>query len=114
MSLADIALEVNADQARRVMVDTWGHLAPSKGKTYPLNMVVAVGHFDALNPIVLTCTIADEADCGPWFFNAVNTFISDRLGRDENSGKLFRFVGHWRNYRFVGKFQEISLDASRG
>lgn len=101
-----------ADRYQEVKIDTWGHLAPKKGATYPLTMVVAVGHFDALNPIVLTCDISDDADCGPWFFDSVNEFISARVGKDENSGKLFEFKGHWRNYRFVGRFRELPPSTS--
>ncbi len=110
MGMADAAALIAQDQYQAVKVDTWGHLAPKKGRRYPLRMIVAVGHFDCLNPIVLRCDIADDAGCGPWFYDSINEFISESVGSDENSGKLFEFNGHWRNYRFVGKFKVMSLD----
>lgn len=111
MGLADIAAQVNADYANEVKINTWGHLAPEKGKTYPIQMTAAVGYFndDTLNPILLTCGPEDGPWYGPWFYDSVREFLSDRLGKDQNSGKLFAFTGHWRNYRFVGKFKKIKL-----
>ena len=113
MGLADVAALIQNDQRQRVMQDTWGHLAPEKGKKYPIEFTAAVGYFseDTLNPILLSCGPEDGPWYGPWFYEAVQEFLSDHLGEDENSGKIFRFVGHWRNYKFVGKFRQIKLAA---
>lgn len=109
--MADVAALLEGDRRKQVRIETWGHLAPRKGIKYPLEMVIAVGYFDCLNPIVLHCKASDDIDCGPWFYDSVNEFISEKVGSDANSGKLFRFVGYWRNYKFVGKFRQIKLAA---
>lgn len=105
--MADAAARYMVDRRAEVKIETWGHLAPKKGTKYPLRLIVAVPYFDSLNPVVLRCEITEEADCGPWFYDSVHEFISERLGSDENSGKLFEFNGHWRNYKFIGKFREL-------
>lgn len=105
MGMADIAAQMNAEYAYGVSVATWGHLAPEKGVKYPIEFTVCVGFFsdDVLNPTLLACS-EDGPWYGPWFYDAVREFVSHRIGKDENSGKVFRFRGHWRNYKFVGKF----------
>lgn len=109
MGLADVAAQLDADRRSQVRIETWGHLAPQKGIKYPIQFVAAVGYFsnDALNPVLLTCGPEDGPWYGPWFYDAVREFLSERLGSEENSGKLFSFEGHWRNYRFVGKFKKV-------
>lgn len=111
MGLADVAALLQADQAAAVRADTWGHLAPKKGEKYPVEMVVAVGFFseDVRNPVLLSCGPVDGPWDGPWFYDSVRDFISESLGKDENESKIFRFVGHWRNYKFVGKFTQLGL-----
>jgi len=107
MSMAHACALIDADNRYAAKIDTWGHMAPSKNVKYPIHFVAAVGFFDCLNPVLLTCGPDDGPWDGPWFYDAVNEFISDRIGKDENSGKIFSFEGHWRNYRFVGKFSQI-------
>ena len=109
MGLADVAALLEQDQRRAVRIDTWGHLAPIKNVKYPIEMTAAVGYFDALNPILLTCIPVDGPWDGPWFYDSINEFLSKRLGQEKNEGKIFRFVGHWRNYKFVGKFTQLKL-----
>jgi hypothetical protein len=63
-----------AEEAYReaVLRDTWGHLAPEKGRSYPGRIVFSFGVYDSgdLNPTVLVCDFG-ELDGGPWFYNAV-------------------------------------------
>lgn len=107
MGLADVAAQIDADRRREVRIETWGHMAPEKGKKYYIQMTAAVGYFndDIMNPVLLTCGPENGPWYGPWFYDAVREFLSERLGKDENSGKVFSFTGHWRNYRFVGKWK---------
>ena len=107
MGMPDSVAQYRADRHREVKIDTWGHLAPREGTKYPLRLVVAVPYFDSLNPVVLRCEVTEEADYGPWFYDSVHDFISEKVGDDKNSGKLYEFKGHWRNYKFVGKFREL-------
>lgn len=111
MSLADVAALLYADQMAVVKADTWGHMAPLKGIVYPIEMVAVVGYFseDILNPVLLSCGPTDGPWDGPWFCDSVREFLSDKIGKDANAGKIFRFVGHWRNYRFVGKFTQVNV-----
>lgn len=111
MGMADVCALIAQDQYEAVKVDTWGHLAPQKGIKYPIEFTAAVGWFadDISNPILLSCGPADGPWYGPWFYDSVREFISEHIGKDENEGKLFRFAGYWRNYKFVGKFKRIAL-----
>lgn len=109
MGMADVAAQFMADRRKEVRIETWGHMAPEKGVTYPIQFVAAVGYFneDVLNPVLLSIAV-EGPWYGPWFYDSVREFLSNRLGNDKNEGKLFRFVGHWRNYKFVGKIKEIT------
>ena len=111
MGMQHVVAQYEQDRYEEVKIDTWGHLAPQKGVTYPITFTAAVGWFseDILNPILLSCGPADGPWYGPWFYESVREFISDRLGKEENEGKIFRFVGHWRNYQFVGTFKQVTL-----
>lgn len=107
MGLEHVAATLQADAMYAVKVDTWGHLAPEKNKKYPIQLTAAVGYFSDsyLNPILLTCS-EDGPWHGPWFYDSINEFLSESIGEEDNSGKVFSFVGHWRNYRFIGKWKE--------
>lgn len=97
-----------------VLRDTWGHLAPEKGKSYPGRIVFSFGVYDSgdLNPTVLVCDFGeadDELDGGPWFYNALNEFL-DRFTPGE-PGCIYEWVGTCRNYKFRGKKPRLLLDA---
>lgn len=92
-----------------VLADTWGHLAPIKDKTYKGRLVVAVGCLgsDPLNPTLLAVELGD-LDCSPWFYNAVNDFISDSdIGTEDNAGCIYEWLGAFRNYMFKGSWRLI-------
>jgi hypothetical protein len=113
MGLRDVTSLIEQDQREAVKIDTWGHLAPHRNVRYPIEFTAAVGWFadDISNPILLSCGPKEGPWYGPWFYDSVREFLSEKIGKDENEGKIFRFVGHWRNYRFVGKFKEIVIPA---
>ena len=114
MSLAHACALIENDRRQEVKVDTWGHLAPQKGVKYPIEFVAVVGYFseNILNPVLLSCGPENGPWYSPWFYDSVNGFLSDRIGKNENEGKIFRFTGHWRNYKFVGKFRRARLEAA--
>jgi hypothetical protein len=116
MGMADVVALIAQDQYEAVKIETWGHLAPAKNVAYPVEFVAAVGWFsdDISNPILLSCksmALGEEEGpfYGPWFYDSVREFISERLGKDKNEGRIFRFTGHWRNYKFVGKFKQLRI-----
>lgn len=109
MGLANVAAQYIADRKQEIKIETWGHLAPHKNTKYPIQLIAVVGYFneDVLNPVVLRVE-NDGPWYSPWFYESVREFLSERIGKEANEGKLFRFEGHWRNYRFIGKFREIA------
>jgi hypothetical protein len=105
-----------AEYHATVMTATWGHLAPSKNKTYSGHLTFAVGIFgsDNLNPIVLECEFknrsGEELDSSPWFYDAMMDFMQSL---ETEAGAVYRFVGTFRNYKFKGTIQRLRLEAAR-
>jgi hypothetical protein len=88
-------------QREQVLQDTWGHLAPLKNKSYAGTIVFAVGCFgnDPLNPIALYCEFKG-LEISPWFFDCMSEFLSKE---NTEEGCVYKFVGKFRNYKFIGK-----------
>ena len=107
MGMQHVVAMIENDARERVMDETWGHLAPKKNRTYRGTMVIAVGCYgdDALNPTVIQ-TDWGELDSSPWWFDAMQRYISD-LGLEE--GKVYKWQGTFRNYVFKGTTSELSL-----
>jgi hypothetical protein len=98
---------IQNDARERVMAETWGHLAPKKNKTYRGTMVIAVGCYgdDPLNPTVLRTDWGD-LDSSPWWFGAMQDYIGDL---DLEEGRVYRWEGTFRNYKFKGEYAEIPI-----
>lgn len=99
-----------------VMRDTWGHLAPEKGKTYPGRLVFSFGVYESgdLNPTILVCDFgdsSDDLDGGPWFYRAVHDFLARYTPGKQ--GCIYEWVGTCRNYQFKGKRPRLILDANK-
>lgn len=107
MSFASTMAKISAEQAELVTQETFGHLAPQKGKTYKGHIIFAVGCFgsDDINPTPLECEF-EGLDSSPWFFEAMNDFLRDLK---TEAGKVYRFDGRVRNYKFRGKVRELIL-----
>lgn len=105
-----------AEQKRRVMAETWGHLAPKKNKAYRGRFVYAVGVFgsDDLNPMPIFCEFSD-LESSPWFYDALGDFIEILRGSelDEEGikhgkpGCVYEWTGTFRNYSWCGKIRQV-------
>jgi len=94
----------------QIMAQTWGHLAPKKGKTYSGYVVFALGCFgsDPLNPTPLECEL-NGLDSSPWFFDALIEFLQSIKAE---TGGVYRWDGTFRNYEFVGVVQRLRVENS--
>lgn len=113
MSIADAFAPVEARYRDQIMEETWGHLAPEKGRKYPGHIIFAIGCYgdDPLNPTVLQVNF-DGLDDSPWFFESLTRFLSDSQVRGEDRerfkvGGVYRFEGSFRNYTFRGRFTRV-------
>lgn len=98
-----------AEQLYRAAVlrDTWGHLAPDKGRKYLGFVVFACGEF---GDIVSLHSDFGTLDSSPWFYDALSDFMAGHaLKENTDGGAVFRFDGHFRNYRFVGKVRRLKV-----
>ena len=98
-----------AQYRSKVMAHTWGHLAPSKGRTYRGHIIFAIGCFgsDNLNPMPLTCEFKG-LDSSPWFYDSLIQFLQE-LDKSDCEGTVWRFDGTFRNYEFKGSIQQLQL-----
>lgn len=110
MSLADIGAKITQDQKNAVMAETWGHLAPKKNKRYTGCIVYVIGCYDSgsLNPTTLDCNFKDLND-SPWFYNALNEFLSKLPKEFRESGYIYRWIGTFRNYEFKGEISKTKI-----
>jgi hypothetical protein len=111
-TMDEVWAPINARYKAQVFAETWGHLAPSKNKTYRGSIVFAVGIYggDDLNPTMLACEFAGLDD-SPWFFDACTNFLSSA---EYKAGNVYRFDGSFRNYKFAGRITQVfSGEASR-
>lgn len=100
-TIHDVYAPIEERNREIVMENTWGHLAPKKGKRYTGRIVYAVGCFgsDPHNPVALVCEFYG-LDMSPWFFDAMSEFIASQ---NNESGRVYEFRGIFRNYEFNGK-----------
>lgn len=105
MSFASACIEWQAAQHSQALIETWGHLAPKRNRTYKGHIVFALGCFgnDGLNPTALECEF-DGLDSSPWFYEAMCDFLHSTKGEE---GNVYRFDGHFRNYKFVGNLRQL-------
>jgi len=99
-------------QKEELQYATFGHLAPRKNKTYKGHIVWALGCLgdDHLNPTILDFKLGSLSS-SPWFFNSASDFLSTI---SSESGTVWRWEGTFRNYKFIGKFQQISISGLPG
>jgi hypothetical protein len=95
-----------ARRAAEVMNDTWGHLAPERGREYVGTVVYTHGCYGDLT--IITADF-DGLDDSPWFFEHLNDWLLDQ---DDKPGGVYRFEGtysHDRKDRFAGETQALNL-----
>ncbi len=61
---------------QQVMQDTWGHLAPKKGKTYKGIIIYAYGGYGDI--VLLDATFKNLSD-SPWLFEAMEDYIGEHI-----------------------------------
>lgn len=70
-------IDVGAERKRQsVMQDTWGHLAPKKGRSYKGYMIWAYGGW---GEIVLLDAAFTNLNDSPWLFEAMQDYIGEHL-----------------------------------
>lgn len=106
-TIQDAFAPVYAEYQMCVIEDTWGHLAPIRNKKYRGHIVFAAGQYDCgdLNPTAIESEF-DGLENSPWEYEAVTNFM--RVQKVE-CGKVYRFDGYFRNYKFVGTVRQLQL-----
>lgn len=102
---------VEARYRQEVLANTWGHLAPKRGLTYPGRVVFTFGVFDSgeLNPTVIACDF-EGLDDSPWFYEHLNDWL-DQFAPGE-AGRIYEWTGTFKNYRFRGRKPRQLLDVN--
>lgn len=106
---------IEAENKRRVMGETWGHLAPHRNAVYRGRIVYACGVYDSghLNPTVifdkLTSRTCGDIDGSPWWYEALHDF----LGEQQNEvGVVYEWTGQFCNYQFTGE-RRVLIDSNK-
>jgi hypothetical protein len=110
MSLADAFAEHDARYKAQVMYDTWGHLDPRPGVTYPGEILFCYGCY---RDITIIRADFDDLDGGPLFYALLHEFVGRKYkGEAEN---IYLWRGYFRlnktteGGRFVGKVRKIKI-----
>jgi hypothetical protein len=82
---------------------TWGHLAPKKNRTYPGSMLFARSAYGECSLIRADFKGLNDS---PWLFQVMNDFAEENAKED---GAIYRFIGHFRNYEFVGAVNKAAI-----
>jgi len=118
MSLEDAFAPIYAQYRADIQRATWGHLAPTKNKTYSGYIVWALDLYDSgyLNPKVLACEMRDLPD-SPWFYSAMIEFLQslteqndNRKQEEETAGKVYRWDGTFKNYKWKGTWRQLHVE----
>lgn len=122
-NLADAFAPAEAHYKAQVMQETWGHLAPKKGKTYTGRIVYTMGVYDGgdINPTIIVCDFPGLPD-SPWFYEHLGDFIDSiswepardypkRQGHGE-VGCVYEWRDTLKNYDFKGSVRLV-FDANK-
>lgn len=109
MGLRDVAPLIEYDMRKRVVEETWGHLAPEKGVTYTGFITYAVGCYDSgdLNPTPLAVNLG-KLSSSPWSYDAINEWLSDLPREYRKEGCVYRWDGSFLNYKLTGRITLIT------
>lgn len=93
---------------QQVMQETWGHLAPKKGKTYKGYMIWAYGGW---GEIVLLAAAFKNLNDSPWLFEAMQEYIGEHL---DGEG-IYKWEGHFSKlkkecYCFGGEIKKLDFE----
>lgn len=103
-SFGDTLAEYEAIQKEIVCRETFGHLAPQEDRAYPGRIVFGASPYWSQGVVILFCEFEGLGD-SPWFYEAVNDFISDQ---ENKAGCVYEFMGQIRNYEFTGKLKMLT------
>jgi hypothetical protein len=102
----------NLAHKQAILKDTWGHLAPSKNRTYRGYIVFSIAGYGG-DMVILDADFVGLPG-SPWFFDAMHHFVfGEPQWSDLIDGAVYRFEGSFRNYRFRGK-RTILYQPARG
>lgn len=101
MSFTDAFIKSDNVYKDALLVTTWGHLAPKKGKTYRGDLVI--GHALYGDIVILKDTL--RVPDSPWYCEALHAFAAEIAPEPG----LYRWEGTFRNYRFTGKTRQHTL-----
>lgn len=102
-------VDVYAERKRQqVMQDTWGHLAPQRGKSYKGIMVYAHGGY---GDIVLLDATFENLSSSPWLFEAMQEYIGENC-KDEG---VYKWEGCFEKlddgcYCFDGEIKRLDFE----
>ena len=95
-------LPIFTENRRRVLEDTWGHLAPKKNKKYSGyilfcqtsgGLIVSIDYnFEGLGD-------------SPWLCNSIEDFIAENV---DKKGIIYKWEGNLKNYQFSGEIKIIN------
>lgn len=107
-TFAKTLAEAEAPYIRAVFNSTWWHLAPRRNKTYNGRIVYAIGCYESgeLNPTPITVELPGLDD-SPYFYSAINEWLQDLEDEFRKPGCVYEFIGHFKNYQFVGQIRLI-------
>lgn len=103
-TFGDTLAEIDAHNYREQIKETWGHLAPVKGRKYTGRISYAVGCFgnDEYNPMALTCELRG-LDSSPWFYDAIQQWMQGLPEEQRKPGCVYEWRGHFLDYEFTGQ-----------
>ena len=93
---------------QQVLQDTWGHLAPKKGKSYKGTMIYAHGVY---GDIVLLYATFEKLNSSPWLFEAMQEYLG---GHCEDEG-IYKWEGCFEKldegcYCFGGEIKKLDFE----
>lgn len=115
MPWIDALIPAEIENKRRVMKETWGHLAPHRNAVYRGRIVYVCGIYgsDHLNPTVifenLTSRTCGQIDGSPWWYDALHDFLRTQ---ENEVGVVYEWTGQFINYQFTGE-RQVLIDSNQ-
>lgn len=92
-----------------VMIDTFGHLAPEKNKTYRGTMLIAKSAFKEREAEIIDFKFDNDLESSPWLFEVLERYVKNFRIKEghvhEINIKIKNFKVKW--HKFV---KEIKID----
>lgn len=117
MSLADAFAPAMRDHQERVLIETWGHLAPEKGRVYTGWVVFTHGTFGDITVIDFSL---EDLQSSPWFHSDLHDFIGTQIDKKGiSAGQVWRWDGTFKvqkngRSRWTGKTRPCKVNTRFG